>query len=68
MHRPRLLRGASAALLNLVHHGAFAQKDSADGKPKKIVAISNVINTHRRWQRRAGGDSRGRRPLGNAGH
>ena len=35
----------ATALLNLVHHGAFAQKDAADGKPKKTDAISKVINT-----------------------
>ena len=35
----------ATALLKSVHHATFAQKDSTDSKPKKMDAISKVINT-----------------------
>ena len=35
----------ATALLSLVHHGVFAQMDSANCKSNKTGAISKVINT-----------------------
>ena len=32
----------ATALLNLVHHGAFAQKDAADGKPNVTDTLEKV--------------------------